>query len=644
MHQYLTLATRMSLVKFEPYDENDDIEDYCERLELFFTANGVADEKKRAHLLSGLGAKTYAVLKNLTAPETPSDCSLARIKEALINHFKPKPPVIAERFIFHKRDQRPGEPIKEFVIELRRLARTCNFGGFLEEAIRDRLVCGMTSYSTQKKLLTEKNLTLQRAIDIATAAEMAILDHPQESTASVQSEVHSVSYTKVCNVCGKRGHTGNRCKFCTMTCYKCGQQGHLQVVCRDQGKPPIRQEKHVVKQLEQVTEQTEEMTIWTITGGLTEGYQVHLKLNSTPTKMELDTGAAVSVMSHQQWSRMFGNTGTLEIYQGKPLQGYAGHEVQVIGQVEVNVEYGHQKKQLPLILVAGNERPPLFGRNWMQGIQLDWAKLHQIREKATASIVSRFPAVFSAEVGKIQGYKAVIRLKEGTKPIFKKSRSVAYALQPALETELMRMQQEGILEPIESSEWATPLVIVPKSNGRLRVCGDFKVTINKCVETKTYPLPTAEDIFARLAGGRVFTKLDLSQAYLQLAVDDDSKELLVINTPKGLFRYNRLPYGVSIAPAIFQSVMDRVLHNLPVACYLDDILIAAPTVKEHDILLEKVLQRLQDSGIHLREDKCQIAQEQVEYLGHVVDATGIHPTKDKVRAIKEPHYLKTLHN
>ena len=99
---------------------------------------------------------------------------------------------------------------------------------------------------------------------------------------------------------------------------------------------------------------------------------------------------------------------------------------------------------------------------------------------------------------------------------------------------------------------------------------------------------------------------------------------------------------VSIAPVIFQSVMDRVLHNLPVACYLDDILIAAPTVKEHDMLLEKVLQRLQGSGIHLREDKCQIAQEQVEYLGHVVDAMGIHPTKDKVRAIKEAPQPKDI--
>ena len=77
--------------------------------------------------------------------------------------------------------------------------------------------------------------------------------------------------------------------------------------------------------------------------------------------------------------------------------------------------------------MAGNERPPLFGRDWMQGIQLDWAGLHQIREKVSASIISWFPAVFSKEVGKIKGYKAIIRLRQGTKPIFKKSRSVAYA-------------------------------------------------------------------------------------------------------------------------------------------------------------------------------------------------------------------------
>ena len=239
-------------------------------------------------------------------------------------------------------------------------------------------------------------------------------------------------------------------------------------------------------------------------------------------------------------------------------------------------------------------------------------------------IIKRFPLVFQKGVGAIKAYKADIRFKEGAKPNFKKSRSVAYALLPLLQTELDQMQRDGILKPVENSDWETPLMIVPKKNGRLRVCGYFKVTINPCVETKQYPLPTSDDIFARLAGGEVFTKLDLTQAYLQLPVDD-SKSLLVINTPKGLFRYNRLPYGVSMAPAIFQTTMDQVLQGFPVACYLDDILIAAPIESEHNLILEKVLQVLLDSGIRLS----------AEYLGHLIDATGIHTTRNKVLAINQ---------
>ena len=125
--------------------------------------------------------------------------------------------------------------------------------------------------------------------------------------------------------------------------------------------------------------------------------------------------------------------------------------------------------------MAEDQSPTLFGRDWMQSIQLDWARLHQ---STSANAINKFPSVFSKAVGTIKGYKAVINLKQGAKPFFKKSRSVTYAPQPALETELERMQAEGILELVERSEWATPLVILSKSNGKIRVCGDFKVTIN----------------------------------------------------------------------------------------------------------------------------------------------------------------------
>ena len=121
------------------------------------------------------------------------------------------------------------------------------------------------------------------------------------------------------------------------------------------------------------------MTIWTITGGQAEGYYIHLTINSAPVKMELDTGAAVSVMCDQQWKQVFGETVALELYKGKPLQGYSGYEVQVIGQAKVEVEYGNQRYQLPLLVVAETQRPPpLFGRNWLQSIHLDWTALHQL--------------------------------------------------------------------------------------------------------------------------------------------------------------------------------------------------------------------------------------------------------------------------
>ena len=158
--------------------------------------NSVEDDKKVAYLLSGLGAKAYTVLKNLVAPQAPKERSMNRIKELLVNNFKPKPPVIAERYAFHKRDQCVGETVSDFLIELRRLAQTCSFGNFLEEALKDRLICSLAHSSTQKKLLTEKDLTLQKAIEIAMSAEMAVLQGTQLTTVRESEEVHRLNYER----------------------------------------------------------------------------------------------------------------------------------------------------------------------------------------------------------------------------------------------------------------------------------------------------------------------------------------------------------------------------------------------------------------------------------------------------------------
>ena len=140
----------------------------------------------------------------------------------------------------------------------------------------------------------------------------------------------------------------------------------------------------------------------------------------------------------------------------------------------------------------------------------------------------------------------------------------------------------GIIFKVDHSEWATPIVVVPKADKSVWLCGDYKVTVNPCIEVPQHPLSCAEDIFATLAGGTVFTKLDLSHAYQQLQLDEHAQELLTINTHRVLYRFTRLPFGVSSAPAIFQAVLEHILRGLKrVSCRLDDILVNEKSVSEH---------------------------------------------------------------
>ena len=150
--------------------------------------------------------------------------------------------------------------------------------------------------------------------------------------------------------------------------------------------------------------------------------------------------------------------------------------------------------------------------------------------------------------------------------------------------------------------------------------------MNPHLDVNQYPLPRPEELFTALNGGEKFTKLDLSEAYLQIKLEEQSKQYLVINTHQGLYQFNRLPYGVASAPAIFQQIMEQILPKLPgVVCYIDDILITGRNDDEHLANLEAVFQSLKQYGFRLKRSKCWFFQESVEYLGHVVSKGFRHP-------------------
>ncbi|XP_052242411.1 uncharacterized protein K02A2.6-like [Dreissena polymorpha] len=156
----------------------------------------------------------------------------------------------------------------------------------------------------------------------------------------------------------------------------------------------------------------------------------------------------------------------------------------------------------------------------------------------------------------------------------------------------------------------------------------------ECIKDLVETLRKIEDIFANLSHGQKYSKLDLRQAYLQLEVDDGSKELLTINTHQGLYRYNRYVYGISSLPAIWQRTIDQILQGIPgVQCILADMIVTGDSDQSHLDNLEKVLCRLNEFGLKLNKDKCVFFEDRVTYCGHEIDKDGLSKCNDNVQAV-----------
>ena len=236
--------------------------------------------------------------------------------------------------------------------------------------------------------------------------------------------------------------------------------------------------------------------------------------------------------------------------------------------------------------------------------------------------------MFKPGLGTIKGHKADIQVKDGVSPVFRKARPVPYAVKEKVDREIERHEHEGVIKKVESSEWALPIVCVPKRNGSIRICGDFKVSLNPVLISNPYPLPNADDLVTTLAGGKSFSKLGMSNAYQQPELREESQKYLTINTHKGVYAYQRLTFGIATAPSTFQAAMDQILQGMAnVVCYLDDILIASRTEEEHLATLDEVLSRLEKYGVVVNQSKCEFRTSSVEYMGHRIDEDGLHPLK-----------------
>lgn len=290
----------------------------------------------------------------------------------------------------------------------------------------------------------------------------------------------------------------------------------------------------------------------------------------------------------------------------------------------------------------------LFGRSWLRVFPLNWVNIFRVMpiqppKLKALQVLQSYPKLFQEGAGKLEGISVRLPLASNATPIFHKARMVPYALFPAVEEEIKRLVTAGYMESVSHSNWATPIVPVIKKNGKVRLCGDYKVTVNKFLQMEHYPPRKIEDICNKLRGGQKYSKIDVNEAYLHVSVHEADREPLTLNTHIGLFRPTRMMYGISSGPNIWQRLVDEIVRGIE-GCevFQDDIVITAPNDQVHLERLNRVLSALEKAGLRINKDKCVFFADFIEYCGFTIDSKGIHKSEDKILAIKEAPQPKNI--
>ena len=487
--------------------------------------------------------------------------------------------------------------------------------------LRDRLVLGCKSTEARRKLLQTDPLTLkvvQDTLSVFEAVESAKNDVLQDSNHSPIHKVRrtppvkftkqsSPQYPSKCKNCGRTGCKGQKqCPAFGKNCHNCGKWNHFSKVCQTSNSR--REHCHEV-------DNSAVLHVNVIPINAVSNIVV-MKIDEKPVSMEVDTGASVTLISEKMWR----DIGSPQLKPcDKIFSAYDGHKMKPLGNFIGTLSHEETTAQAKITVIQAFKLYGLLGRDYIPVFFSDSIQVNSVQEDP-------LPAMKVEPVS--------VDIADKTMLKFCRARPVPIPMKEKIHKELDRLEKNGIITPVSSSRYASPVVWVAKKDGSLRMCADFKVHVNNSIKSDSYPLPTIESIFAGLENSKKFAKLDLKEAYWQVPLDKAARTICMINTTKGLYQFNRLPKGMKNSSSIFQRVMEKILKDLDgILIYQDDILIHGKDSNELARRVSNVYERLHQKNVTINREKSQIDCDSIKFLGHLISADGVKPDPEIVKKI-----------
>ena len=649
------------------------------RFNIFLQASGLSTKGTKQkvgillHIIGDEGLEIYENLdflprRTIDDQEIPAedkdnfDCVIKKYDE----YFTKRDPqlMLREKFWIHLKRE-PGQSFDAWTNLVKEKATECKFPDvYREQAVRDKLTFCCLDDSTKLRLYDQgADLTLPKAITIISLHEATSQELRESKTASIDvvqkksayNKRRSTNYvnknhsdnrtckqpTSNCGYCGKNHNRGiKNCPAAKATCHKCHKKGHYAHLCRSTYTASVH---HVV----QSTNNTQEVDEHSFVGVVSNqernsGWYLKTRVNGKQLIWVVDTGAQRSIMPEALYKPSYGKLEQSDV----TLIGAGDKTLDILGCVKMEISNENRRISETVYVIKGGSKL-LLGIPGIRALGLldDIPGTYSIRAVCHAKEVEpftrntsdcvkhKYPKLFSG-LGKLSGQYNIC-LREEAKPFcITAPRRIPLPLLKKTEEEIQRMVNSKVIVPIEEpTDWCAPIVVVPKPSGNVRICVDL-TKLNKAVKREVYEMPKVETTLGSIAEGTVYSKLDANSGFHQIELDPASVKLTTFITPFGRFAFNRLPYGITSAPEHFQKRMNQILAGLEgVVCHMDDILVVGVDKAQHDDRLDKVLTRLQESGLTLNPDKCHFAQTSLHYLGQIIDARGINKDPAKVQAI-----------